>query len=115
MTGFIRGLIFWPVLAVFVFLAVANRHAVQVSLDPFNKDAPVIAYDMPLFVVLLLGVFAGIVLGGLSAWADQSRWRRAARSYQRQLQALQASQLAPTPDQAASKPKPLPSKAIVPY
>jgi uncharacterized integral membrane protein len=90
MAKVLRGFIFWPMLILAVSLAIANRELVQFSFDPFSSENPALAIQMPLFVVLLAGVLIGLVFGGLSAWADQAHWRRAARDYRKKLQALEA-------------------------
>ena len=90
MAKFIRGVIFWPLTIVAIMMAIANRAPVQLSFDPFNPETPAFAVTLPVFLVLLIGALIGIVLGGLSAWADQSHWRQAARGYQKRLQALEA-------------------------
>ena len=92
MAQFIRGLIFWPLLIVAVMLAIANRGSVQFSFDPFNAETPAFAVQTPLFMVLMVGVFLGLFLGGLSTWADQGRWRRAARHYRQRIAQLEATQ-----------------------
>lgn len=48
MIGRILGLLFGFVAAVFlVTLAVANRHTVQLVLDPFNPLDPILAVELP--------------------------------------------------------------------
>lgn len=75
-------LVLLPLAAVFVVFAVANRHMVTVSLDPFNTADPALSLTMPLFVVILLSAIAGVAAGGLATWFRQSRWRRAARRHE---------------------------------
>jgi uncharacterized membrane protein YciS (DUF1049 family) len=94
MAKFLRGLIFWPLLVVAVALAIANRNLVQFSFDPFNGDAPAFAVSVPLFMVLMAGLLLGILLGGMSAWADQGHWRRMARDARKRIAQLEAEQSA---------------------
>ncbi len=54
-----------PTAAVAIVVAVANRHGVVFSLDPFSQDAPAIAVELPLFVLLFLAVLVGVFLGWL--------------------------------------------------
>ena len=68
-----------PLCIVFVIFAVANRHAVSVSLDPFGGDAPGLTVTMPLFLLILLLVGFGVLVGGIATWRNQAKWRRAAR------------------------------------
>lgn len=75
-------LVLLPLAVVLVVFAVANRHMVTVSLDPFNTPDPALSLTMPLFVVVLLSAIAGVAAGGLATWFRQSRWRRAARRHE---------------------------------
>ena len=72
------GLIF----VVFVVFAVANRHLVTVSFDPFNSTDPLVGVTMPLFVVIIAVAIAGVVAGGSATWFRQRHWRRAARQHE---------------------------------
>ena len=65
---------------VIVALAVANRQLVRLILDPFNSDNPALFVDAPLFILLLSGLIAGLLLGGIATWLTQAKWRRTARS-----------------------------------
>lgn len=94
MAKFFRGLIFWPLLIVAVALAIANRNLVQFSFDPFNGDNPAFAVNVPLFLILMAGLLIGILLGGMSAWADQGHWRRMAREARKRVAQLEAEQAA---------------------
>ena len=62
--------------------AVANRHMVTVSFDPFNSNDPSLSKDEPLFVVIIAAAFLGVVAGGSATWFGQRRWRRAARHHE---------------------------------
>jgi uncharacterized integral membrane protein len=76
-----RWVIVLPFALLLVLFAVANRHVVTVSIDPFPGDAiqgPV--FEAPLFVVMALCGVLGVVAGGLAMWAGQGRYRRAARN-----------------------------------
>lgn len=68
-----------PVGILLVVFAVANRHAVTVSLDPFGADSPALSATMPLFLLVLLLLGTGVVAGGFATWLSQAKWRRAAR------------------------------------
>ncbi|MGH1349733.1 MAG: hypothetical protein ACRBBN_02850 [Methyloligellaceae bacterium] len=68
-----------PAGIIFVTLAVANRHEVNLVLDPFAPKDPAIAINMPLFFFILAGMILGVLLGGIGAWINQGRWRRTAR------------------------------------
>ena len=73
-----------PLAILLVALAVANRHAVVLSLDPFNGDAPAAAIALPLYVVAFASILLGVVLGGIGTWLGQGRWRRQARRLKRE-------------------------------
>jgi len=75
----VTALLLVPIAIVVVAFAVANRHSVVVSFDPFDPERPAFAFAVPLFELLLAGVIGGVVIGGVAAWLRQSKWRRAAR------------------------------------
>lgn len=77
-----NGLVLLPLAIVFVAFAVANRHSVKLSFDPFNSADPALSLSLPLFVVILLAAIAGVVAGGSATWFRQRRWRRAARRHE---------------------------------
>jgi hypothetical protein len=55
MRKFLTGLVLLPLGVIFVVFAVANRHFVTVSFDPFNSRDPSVAFTLPLFVVIIRG------------------------------------------------------------
>ena len=65
---------------VLVTLAVANRHEVQLVLDPFNRKAPVVDVVLPFYVYLIGMLIVGVVLGSLATWMTQGKWRRMVRT-----------------------------------
>jgi uncharacterized integral membrane protein len=71
-----------PLAAIFIVFAVANRHLVTVSFDPFNANAPAVGITLPLFVLLILTAILGVAAGGIATWWRQGRWRRAARRHE---------------------------------
>jgi uncharacterized integral membrane protein len=75
-----------PLAIVMIAFAVANRHSVTVSLDPFGGSDS--GLSLPLFVLIILLLIMGVLIGGLAAWLRQGKWRSAARRAERQLQAL---------------------------
>jgi uncharacterized integral membrane protein len=78
----LTGLVLIPLAVIFVVFAVANRHLVTVSFDPFNTSDPSVAVTLPLFVVIILVAILGVIAGGVATWFGQRRWRRAARLYE---------------------------------
>ncbi len=63
MKRFLEVLILLPLAIIGLALAVANRHAVTVSFDPFTSTAAG-AIEVPLFVVLIAAIVIGVLLGG---------------------------------------------------
>jgi uncharacterized integral membrane protein len=121
MIGLLRGLLAILGAVVLVAFAVGNRGLVSVSLWPTP-----FALELPLWVVLMLGLFAGAVLGGLASWlggwrrrAEAGRWRRRAERLEREQaarkreeeQALRARAAAAVPPPASSPAGSLPAPA----
>ena len=79
-----------PLAVIFVVFAVANRHVVVVSFDPFSSADPAISVSLPLFLIIILSVIVGVVAGGAATWLRQGRWRRAARQHEAEAQAARA-------------------------
>jgi uncharacterized integral membrane protein len=79
MRKFFTGLVLIPLGLIFVVFAVANRHWVTVSFDPFNAINPSVAVTLPLFVVIIAVAILGVLAGGSATWFRQRHWRRAAR------------------------------------
>ena len=71
-----------PLGLVFIVFAVANRHFVTVSFDPFDSSDPAVAVTMPLFVVIIAVAILGVAAGGSATWFRQRHWRRAARRHE---------------------------------
>ena len=79
MRKFFTALVVIPLGIFFVIFAVANRHLVTVSFDPFNSVTPTVAVTLPLFVVIIAVAMLGVIAGGMATWFRQGRFRRAAR------------------------------------
>jgi uncharacterized integral membrane protein len=90
MINFLKALILFPIAIIVVLLAVANRGPVTLSLDPFSREAPEVAFTVPLFAVIFGAVMLGVVLGGMGAWLAQGKHRRAERQYKREARRLRA-------------------------
>jgi uncharacterized integral membrane protein len=82
MRKFLTALVVIPLGVIFVVFAVANRHLVTVSFDPFNSTDPSMAVSLPLFVVIIAVAILGVAAGGMATWFRQRRWRRAARQHE---------------------------------
>ena len=82
MRKFFTALVLIPLGLIFIIFAVANRHLVTVSFDPFDSVEPSVAVKLPLFVVIIAVAIAGVVAGGLATWFRQRHWRRSARRHE---------------------------------
>ena len=67
-----------PVIALATVVAVANRAPVTFSLDPFSPDTPSVALTLPLFLIVFLVFFLGVVLGGMTVWLRRAFFSRVA-------------------------------------
>ena len=68
---------------VLISFAVANRHPVTVSFDPFgSRDSAFDLPPVPLFVIIIAALILGVLVGGSATWFRQRRWRRAARQHE---------------------------------
>src|SRR3954465_8992362 len=90
MRKFFTALIGLPLGFVFLVFAVANRHFVTVSFDPFNTRDPSISVTMPLFAIIIVVAILGVVAGGTATWFRQRSWRRAARQHEADARQAQA-------------------------
>ncbi len=90
MRKFFTALVVIPLGLLFIVFAVANRHWVTVSFDPFNSADPSVAVSLPLFVVILAVAIVGVAAGGSATWFRQRRWRRAARQHEADARRAQA-------------------------
>lgn len=70
--------------ALAVLLAVANRDRVVVSLDPLPFEI-----EGPLYAILIIAIFTGVVAGGMAGWAASLKWRRIARRQRKLIAALE--------------------------
>jgi uncharacterized integral membrane protein len=72
-------LVVLPLAIIFIVFAVANRHLVMLSFDPFDSTDAALGLSLPLFVVIIAFTILGVLAGGIATWFGQRRWRRAAR------------------------------------
>jgi uncharacterized integral membrane protein len=90
MRKFFTALVLIPLGLVFIVFAVANRHLVTVSFDPFNSIDPSVAVRLPLFVVIIAVAILGVAAGGSATWFRQRHWRRAARQHEADARQMRA-------------------------
>ena len=93
MRKFFSALLLIPLALLLTVFAVANRHLVTVSFDPFHASDPTVAVKIPLFVVIIAVAILGVVAGGSATWFRQRHWRRSARRHEADARAAR-SQLA---------------------
>ena len=108
MRKFFTALVVIPLGIIFIIFAVANRHLVTVSFDPFNSTTPTVAVTLPLFVVIIAVAILGVAAGGMATWFRQRRWRRAARQHEadaRQARAQLADLRANSPAARGDQPR----------
>ncbi|MEH2490309.1 lipopolysaccharide assembly protein LapA domain-containing protein [Bradyrhizobium sp. AZCC 2230] len=89
MRKFLTALIVIPLALILVTFAVANRHFVTVSFDPFMAADPALSITLPLFLLLILVAAVGVIAGGCAVWFGQRHWRRAARRHEADARAAQ--------------------------
>ena len=82
MRKFFTGVVLIPLGLIFIVFAVANRHFVTISFDPFNSSDPSIKMTAPLFLVIIVAAVLGVAAGGSATWFRQRHWRRAARQHE---------------------------------
>jgi|SRR5579863_486318 uncharacterized integral membrane protein len=90
MRKFLNIVVLIPLGLAFVVFAVANRHLVTVSFDPFNSIDPSIGIRLPLFVVIIAVAVLGVLAGGSATWFRQRHWRRAARQHEADAREIRA-------------------------
>jgi hypothetical protein len=86
----VTALILIPLAVVLISFAVANRQAVVVSFDPFDRAAPALSFTIPLFALILALIIGGVILGGIASWLRQGKWRWRARIAEAQARELRA-------------------------
>ncbi|MHB0770840.1 lipopolysaccharide assembly protein LapA domain-containing protein [Bradyrhizobium sp. 5.13L] len=105
MRKFLTALIVIPLGLILVAFAVANRHFVTVSFDPFISDDPSLSLTLPLFLLLILVAALGVFAGGSAVWFGQRRWRRAARRNDAEARTARAELADLRAQTAAAKPE----------
>jgi uncharacterized integral membrane protein len=84
----VAALILVPLAVIIVAFAVANRQIVTMSLDPFSGSEPAASVTLPLFVLIILLLIVGVLIGGVAAWLRQGKWRRNARRLEHEVHDL---------------------------
>ena len=81
---FVYGLLFALLALAIVIFAVSNRAEISVTFWPLPA-----LLEAPLYLVVLLALGAGFLLGEFVAWINAGRWRREARRRARRIEALE--------------------------
>jgi uncharacterized integral membrane protein len=90
MRRLLRWLLLVPIAILLVLFSVANRAPVTLSFDPFSREAPALAVSLPLFVILMIVLGLGVLIGGTAAGIGRLRWRWRARQAEREASKLAA-------------------------
>lgn len=80
----VHWLVTLPVTIVLVVFAISNRQAVEVDFWPLP-----IVIETRVFLVVLLALLVGFLIGELVAWLGGRRWRQEARRTGRRIAALE--------------------------
>jgi len=104
----IKRVVMWFVLVPFGLLlavfALANRHVVQIGIDPIAPQSPFWGpVELPLFVVIYVSLLLGVILGGIGSWLGQGKHRKAERQLRRDLNKVQ-KETAPSTGAKADDP-----------
>jgi uncharacterized integral membrane protein len=83
-------LILVPLAFAAVALATVNRHDITIYLDPLaTTPSAGIQVTAPLYIVVFAAVMAGVILGGVTTYLEQGKYRRTARRVRREVEVLQ--------------------------
>jgi uncharacterized integral membrane protein len=87
-----------PAALVLIIFAVTNRDAVTLNFWPLP-----VTLHAPVYLIVLLALLAGFLIGELVAWINGRRWRREARHSARRVEELEREIAANTPAKDAAK------------
>jgi uncharacterized integral membrane protein len=90
MTRFFIAVLMLVIAALLVAFAIANRHLVTVSFDPFDPAAPAYVVTLPLYLLGFTILILGVAVGGVAAWCNQSKRRRYRRRLESELMRVRA-------------------------
>ena len=80
MRRLLKTILLLPIGFALVVFAVANRHLVKVSLDPFGGvESGNLITSAPLFVMLIAAGMLGVLFGGAISWFTHGTYRKSAR------------------------------------
>jgi uncharacterized integral membrane protein len=82
-----------PAAIVLIALSVANRDVVPLTFDPFASQNPYLTVTAPLFVFLFCSLIVGLIVGSLTTWFAQGKYRKKAKQAQSAAEQLKAEML----------------------
>jgi hypothetical protein len=111
MKSILRIIVFVPVALVVLFFSMANRAHVKIGLDPFaTSEAAGPSIETPMFVVVLVAMALGVLMGGVASWLGHLPVRRAekvaraeAKKTRLEIEKLRQQALAQLPAEASVK------------
>lgn len=80
----------FPLGVILIALGIANRHMVSLKLDPFKPEAPSIALETPLYLIVFGAMLVGLLFGAFTTWVSQGKYRRSAKRITREARDWQA-------------------------
>lgn len=81
MKRLLQFILFAPLAILLIAISVANRNPVTLSFDPFSATDPAFSISLPLFWLVFISLFAGVLIGGFVVWVKQGRFRKEARDH----------------------------------
>jgi len=76
MRNLLKFLVIAPIALLILAFALANRHNVTISFDPFSGgDIPSPQIELPLFIALIAATMVGVIMGSVATWFGQGRFR----------------------------------------
>lgn len=94
----LRWVLFGLVVLILVVFAIDNRQVITLSLWPFPLEL-----STGLYIVVLLTLLFGFLLGELVAWLNGRRSRRDARRHARRVDELERALAAQSPPKEAAR------------
>lgn len=107
MVRILKALIVLPIAILVIAFIVANRHSIVVGFDPIDTVNPAFALEMPVFLLTLIGVFAGMVIGSVATWFGAATVRREARDKR-----IEAAKWRREAERRGARPEPGPINAL---
>jgi hypothetical protein len=114
MRKFLSALILVPLGIVIVMFAVANRGTISISFDPFDTVNPAFSLKVPLYALIFALVGLGVLIGGISSWLKQHKWRARARRAEAEARELRARLDASEPRRPMPVPRDTGTSLILP-